>query len=170
MINKYNKILAPIFILSDIILMMIIFVIIYLLQFDDSLLKNLNYLLLLGIQSLIWLCFSIYFKLFKEGRLYHHSRELKDFIYSEILFLCVLFIYIIFTKSNDYSRLFLIKFCVAQITGLFISHELRRIFVGHIRSQGYNSRSIYVVGTKILCNKVTSWIQSNSTLGFGYFI
>ena len=77
-----------------------------------------------------------------------------------------LFIYIIFTKSNDYSRLFLIKFCVAQITGLFISHELRRIFVGHIRSQGYNSRSIYVVGTKILCNKVTSWIQSNSTLGY----
>ncbi len=166
MINRYNRILLPLFFLLDLAVLIGSFYLAYYLRFQDTLTYEKSYSSLLFIVIVFWSLSSIIFKTYHEK----HGKSLKWhlnlFLIAEAVFVSAIFIYIVATKGHFVSRMFLGLFISFQLVALFLVHLLRHYLIISYRRKGKNFKRLLVLGKLPASNSGDSLDISNPEYGY----
>ena len=146
MINKYNRILLPLFFILDLVIVICSFYLAYYVRFQGSITLDQSYSRLLFFVIVIWSLSSVIFKTYQEK----HGKSLKwhlnMFLIAEAVFFSAIFVYIVATKGHFVSRAFLGLFIGLQIIVLFLVHLLRHYLIISYRRKGKNYKRLLVLG------------------------
>jgi len=167
-INKYNRILLPLFFLLDLAIVIGSFYLAYNVRFQGSIILDQPYSRLLFFVVVFWSLSSIIFKTYQEK----HGKSLKwhlnMFLIAEAVFVSAIFIYIVATKGHFVSRAFLGLFIGLQIIVLFLVHLLRHYLIISYRRKGKNYKRLLIIGKLPAINNGDSLNINNP--GYGYKI
>lgn len=74
---------------------------------------------------------------------------------------------LLFTKSNEfYSRLWLLMWAVSTFFGLLSARYLMHLFLGGLRSRGFNLKHVVIIGSSDTAKELLGRIQRSSWAGF----
>jgi exopolysaccharide biosynthesis polyprenyl glycosylphosphotransferase len=138
-ITRYNKIVLPLFFLSDLLIMVGLFLFIYWVKnegFNGFYQNNYNYLLLVNIIS--WSYLSFEFETFKVKRSLGIKRMFVNLFVAYFFFVAIYFGFIVLMKYYQYSRLFHLTFLLSTAGFLFLASLVRYLLVFYYRSKGRN--------------------------------
>lgn len=166
MINRYNKIILPIFYFSDYLILSLAYFFAYNFRFKSDFYGSGNYLYLFFIISIIWLFSSLVSKTYIERHAHKLIWHLNRLWIAEFIFIGLLFVYLVASKSQFISRLFLLVFLPAQFVLLNLFHYLRRIFVIWYRSHGRNFKRVIVIGDIDSVTDFNEWVFANPEYGY----
>jgi len=166
MINRYNRLLLPIFYLIDYVIVLVAFSIAYHWRFDQVLAQSRQYLSLFWIYSLFWLISSLIGKTYLEQQAHNLRWHLRRLGIVEGLFIGAVFIFLVASKSQYISRHFLLIFFPLEIILLIIWHVFRRQIMVTYRSRGKNYKSVIIVGDIDRVTDFSAWSEENPAYGY----
>lgn len=174
MLKRHSQLFIKLFILNDLVVNSLSFLLAYYIRFHTDLFPPVSditpsiqvYLPFLLYINVIWLI------VFKENKLYEPKRGssrvnefitiIKSVTISVIIFTGILFFY----RGNSYSRLVVFNLWVINIILLQISRTFVRSYLSWLRSRGYNLRHIIIVGAGDVGKQLAAKIKSHSALGY----
>lgn len=170
MLKKYNQIFLGFFLIIDVLLVFLSWILAYALNFNFSpnLASSFNHHLVLS-----FLVVPIYFLVFKFRGLYHSmrtiptTREIADvFKASSLATVIVVTILYFLPKRIDYFNLTFIYFWALSIFFLVVFRIIFRKTIRYFRKKGYNLRYILIVGTGDLAAEVADKLKKHLEYGF----
>jgi len=164
MINRYNRLLLPIFYLIDFLLVLASYFIAYQLRFQNEVTKSYSGLFI--IYSVIWLLSSFICKSYIERQAHNFIWHLRRLGLTQIIFIGFAFIYLVASKSHFISRRFLLIFFLFEVFILFGWHVVRRQLTVWYRSKGKNYRSVIVMGDIERVSHFSAWANDNPEYGY----
>ena len=166
MINRFNRFLLPIFYLIDFLIVGFAYFIAFELRFDRELTGSLEYLFLFIIFSIFWLLATAISKSYIERQAHNLFWHLRRLWVSEVIFISLVFIYLVASKSQFISRQFLLIFFPLKIVLLTGWHVCRRQLMIWYRSKGKNYKSVIVLGDLSRVSEFSIWAQENPEYGY----
>lgn len=169
MIRENQKILNNFQIILDQAMVAISLLVAYWLRFldyQDSHLSLTSYLptliLLVPLQFFLYYLLGLY----EPRRRKSLSFEIVKVIQANFLSMLILFSLLYLIKAIDYSRQVIILFEIITSILTTIERIVLRIFLNHIRRQGYNKKHVLVIGTGRLARRLIRKLKENSYLGY----
>jgi len=166
MINRYNRLIQPLFYFIDFILVILAYFGAYKWRFQSDIPGSQSYLSLFIIFSLLWLISSIINKTFIEKQAHNLVWHLRRLWWTQFLFISSVFIYLVASKSHFISRQFLMIFFPLEILLLVGWHICRRQLMIGYRAKGKNYKSIIIIGDIDRVSEFTSWAGNNPVYGY----
>ena len=146
MIDRYNKILLPLFYIFDIFIVLGSFLISYYAKFGDFFyFYPSTYFSLLIYVFIIWALSSLIFKTYEEKQAHDLQFHIFKLFLSQSIMLLFIFMYIVATKGN-FSREFIALFLILQLILITGIHVIRRNVVVWWRKKGRNYKKLIVLG------------------------
>ena len=106
--------------------------------------------------------------LYKPKRKESLFKETLDIIQANLFGSLCLMVALYFFRIVDFSRIMLLIFCITNILLLVLERIAVRLFMRHIRSQGYNLRHCLIVGANLLSSDFITRVEKNKH--WGYYI
>jgi len=166
MINKYNRVLLPLFYIIDFLVVISAFFIAFSLRFFGEVDLDINYRILLVVCTVLWLFISLIGKTYEERHAHKLKWHLIRLWIAEMVFIGGIFVFIVATKGYFVSRQFLMIFLPLQLLLLTIVHTLRRFFVIVYRRKGKNYRRLIIMGESVDVANFTDWSADNPEYGY----
>jgi len=173
MLKKHAQFFKSLFIISDLVILSIAWILSYFLRFYTTLIipptlgtpPFLTYLGFLLPLWVIWGLISERLKLYRPRRIEHFFKEYLDVSKSLTLTLFLLIAVIYLFKRFEFSRLAFFYFCVMSIFGLISVRFFARKTLRMLRKRGYNQRFALIAGSGELGQKVLEKIELYPELG-----
>jgi len=165
MINRFNRLLLPIFYIIDFAIVSIAYVIALSLRFNQIAFSG-QYRSLFIVFSLIWLVCSFWGKTYLEQQAHNLAWHLRRLGFTQILFIGLAFIYLVASKSHFISRQFLLIFFSLEIVSLFAWHICRRQIMIVYRSHGKNFKRVIIMGDIDRIAEFLVWAKENPIYGY----
>src|SRR4030042_3708475 len=173
MLKKHAQFFKSLFIISDLLVLSLAWVLSYFLRFYTDLIvaprlgvpplsTYIEFLLPLWV---IWVLISNKINLYRPRRIEHLNREFWDIIKGFLLTFLILIAVIYLFRRFEFSRLAFFYFWVMGILGLISSRFFFRKTLKALRKRGYNQRFAVIVGTGILGQKTLEKIKLHRDLG-----
>jgi len=166
MINKYNRVLLPIFFILDISVVAMSFILVYVFRFGKSIGLDENYTGFLFVVLLSWAISSIIFRTYHVRHAKSFQWHLRSLFFAEMCFIGMCMLYLVLSKGTYVSRLFLVTFFSTQFILIITVNILRNKVIQHYRKKGYNNRKVIVIGDEEKVRDFISW--SKNHLEYGY--
>lgn len=166
MVNRYNRLLLPLFYLADFGLVMVAYFAAYQLRFQDDIAGSQFYLSLFIVFSLSWLLWSLVSRTYIELQAHNLAWHLRRLWLAQFLFVSSVFIYIVASKSQFISRQFLLIFFPLEMFLLIVWHVCRRQMMIYYRSKGKNYKSVVIIGDLDRVTEFSSWSNDNPEYGY----
>ncbi|MFQ6611180.1 MAG: exopolysaccharide biosynthesis polyprenyl glycosylphosphotransferase [Fidelibacterota bacterium] len=165
MINKYNRMLLPLFFIIDLGLITAAFLFSYFLKFGEFMLDKAYVNLLIWV-LLVWTCASFFLQTYAEKHAKPLKWHLNKLITAQLIMLFGLFFYITVIKGHFVSRIFLGSFLVLQFVVIVITHIIRHEVVIGYRRKGRNFKKMLVIGELAENDDLIKWSQNNPEYGY----
>jgi Undecaprenyl-phosphate glucose phosphotransferase len=173
MLRKHAQFFKSLFILSDLFILSIAWILSYFLRFYTTLIRPpllgtpsfLTYIQFMFPLWVIWGLFSKKIHLYRPRRIDHFFTEFFDVGKCLTLTLVILISIIYLFKRFEFSRLAFFYFWVISISGLLSSRFFARKTLSMFRKRGYNQRFVLIAGTGELGQKVLEKIELYPELG-----
>ena len=173
MLKKHAQFFKSLFIISDLVILSIAWILSYFLRFYTTLIippilgtpPFLTYLGFLLPLWVIWGLISERLKLYRPRRIEHFFKEYLDVSKSLTLTLFLLIAVIYLFKRFEFSRLTFFYFCVMSIFGLISVRFFARKTLRMLRKRGYNQRFALIAGSGELGQEVLEKIELYPELG-----
>jgi len=172
MLKKHAQFFKSFFILSDILVLSIAWILSYFLRFYATFINLVLgtppfrlYLEFLVPLWLIWGLVTNRLTLYRPRRIDHFFRELFDIAKSLTITLFILIACIYLFKKFEFSRLAFFYFWVIGLLFLIASRFFIRKALHALRARGYNLRHALIVGTGELGRKILQKIEISPELG-----
>lgn len=173
MLKKHAQFFKSLFIISDLFILAIAWILSYFLRFYTDLIipprlgtpPFLTYLVLILPLWVIWSLITERFKLYRPRRIEHFFKEYVDVSKSLTLTLFLLIAVIYLFRRFEFSRLAFLYFWVISFLGVILVRIFARKTLKALRSRGYNQRFVLIAGTGSLGQKVVEKIGLYPELG-----
>lgn len=166
MINRYNRILLPIFFITDLLVVIGLFYVAHAIRFQGSFSLDQSYSRLLFFVIVIWSLSSIILKTYQEKHGKSLTWHLNILLIAEAIFISGIFAYVVITKGYFVSRQFLGLFIALQFIALFLVHLLRHYLVISYRGKGKNYKRLIVLGKLPENSNGDLWDINNPEYGY----
>lgn len=173
MLKKHQQTFALLFILSDIFIITISWILAYLLRFKVDIVpvtKGIphfrTYLELLIFIILIWISVFRWAKLYTPRRGRSIIDEFFSIFKASNIAIIILIALTFFYRQYSYSRMVIVYFWVISIFLLGLSRGVLRSFFRFLRRKGYNLRRILIAGAGDLGQMVADKIEEFPGMGF----
>jgi Undecaprenyl-phosphate glucose phosphotransferase len=174
MLKRHSQLFLKLFILNDLIINSLSFILAYYVRFHGQLFPLVSedipplevYLPFLIYINIIWLF------IFKENKLYEPKRgssRINEFIAivkSVTIGVIILTGLLFFYRGDSYSRLVVVCFWVINIILLQLSRSLVRSYLSWLRRRGYNLRHVLIIGAGNLGRQIAVKLESRPGLGY----
>jgi Undecaprenyl-phosphate glucose phosphotransferase len=173
MLKKHTQLFKSLFILSDLFILSLAWVLSYFLRFYTPLIKPplsgippfSAYVEFLFPLWLVWSLVSNRFNLYRPRRIGHFPKEFFDIAKSLTVTFFILIAIIYLLRRFEFSRLAFFYFLVMANLGLIVARFFARNILGMLRKRGYNQRFALIAGTGILGQRVLEEIKLYPELG-----
>jgi Undecaprenyl-phosphate glucose phosphotransferase len=173
MLKKHAQFFKSFFMLSDLFILSIAWILSYVLRFHVTLIKPfvfkapplwlyMEFLLPLWV---LWGLIANRFNLYRPRRIGQFPKEFFDTFKSLALTLIVLIATIYLFKKFEFSRLTFFYFLILGLLGLVANRFFIRQALKALRSRGYNQRHALIAGTGELGQKILEKIDLHPELG-----
>jgi len=166
MVNRYNRLLLPIFYFIEYTIVSVAFFIAFRWRFDQASSLSGQYLSLFWIYSIFWLISSLIGKTYLEQQAHNLRWHLRRLGIAELLFIGAVFIYLVASKSQYISRHFLLIFFPLEIFLVIVWHVCRRQIMVSYRSKGRNYKSVIIIGDMDRITGFSIWAEDNPVYGY----
>ena len=166
MINRFNRILLPIFYFVDFLIVSFTYYFAYDIRFNQELARSAKYLNLFIIISIFWLVSALISKSYVERQAHSLTWHLRRLWVAEALFISSVFFYLVISKSHFISRQFLLIFFPLEMALLTLWHITRRWIMIWYRSRGRNYKSTIVLGDPKHVANFNCWAKENPEYGY----
>jgi exopolysaccharide biosynthesis polyprenyl glycosylphosphotransferase len=112
-----------------------------------------------------WVVALWYHGLYRLRVRWQLRTEAKDIARSTIIYAAVTLASLFVIHRDNVSRLFLLAIFVAQPIVTFAERSILRVAFSHLRSRGYNTRYMLVVGTGRLAQEFADLVDARASLG-----
>jgi len=166
MINKYNRILLPIFFVLDILVVAMSFILAHVLRFDKGINLDENYTGFLFVVLLSWAISSIVFRTYHVRYAKSFQWHLRSLFFAEMCFIGMCMLYLVLSKGTYVSRLFLVTFFTLQFFLIISVNYVRKKLIYLYRARGYNSKRVVVIGDRERVEEFREWSRKYPEFGY----
>ena len=173
MAHQYSKFLHPLYLLGDLVLLNVAFLISYYLQFSNLDLFIFNpYFFLLIFFNIVWIFVSVLLDNHEKNRMATDSAIAKKIIKGLVLHLAAIATILLFVKATYFSRLLLIYSYALFGTFVFTWRIAFIYTLRAYRKKGYNFRTYIIVGFTEQGQNLNKLFAKHPEFGYrflGYF-
>jgi len=170
--NRYSQWLRPLVFLSDLLVLNLTFLVLYVQEHYLIATYEVSWFVLLGVLNASWLIIAFYANPYRITRVFHFSVVFIDISYTVFQHILITIAAIHFLGLEllhvwSLPLAYLLLWLVMVFWRLALFHALRVY-----RSRGYNFREVIIVGMGTVANRVKDFFEQHPELGFrfrGYF-